>query len=123
MSPNDCTVSQPFTFYNGRIPVTVQSRNLSLSVTVAFQHGFCAAAVGWERFLFTAQPYFECPSRVNVLEYNSFYTSLKTLDTGTRLLDNAAFVRIHLVERFSKDFWGVRGLRSRGFSFTMSGSQ
>ena len=36
----------------------------------------------------------------------------KTLDIGTRLLDNAAFVRIHVVERFSKNFSEMRGLRS-----------
>ena len=35
------------------------------------------------------------------------------LDIGTRLLDNTAVVRIHVVERFSKDFSEVRGLRSR----------
>ena len=33
------------------------------------------------------------------------------LDIGTRLLDNAAFVRIHIMERFSKDFSELRGLR------------
>ena len=33
----------------------------------------------------------------------------------TILLDNAAFVCIHVVERFYKDFSEVRGLRSRGF--------
>ena len=38
-----------------------------------------------------------------------------TLDIITRLLDNAAFVSIHVVERFSKDFSEVRGSRSRGF--------
>ena len=38
-----------------------------------------------------------------------------TLDIITRLLDNAAFVCIHVVGRFSKDFSEVRGLRSRGF--------
>ena len=40
---------------------------------------------------------------------------LKTLDIGTRMLDNAAFVRIHEVERFSKDFSEVEPLTSRGF--------
>ena len=40
---------------------------------------------------------------------------LKTLDIGTRLLDNAAFVCIHVVERFSEVFSEVRGLGSRGF--------
>ena len=44
---------------------------------------------------------------------------LKTLDIGTRLLDNAAFVRIHVVERFSIDFLEVRRLRSR---FTLNRS-
>ena len=29
---------------------------------------------------------------------------LKTLDIGTRLFDNAAFVRIHVMERFSEGF-------------------
>ena len=38
-----------------------------------------------------------------------------TLDIITRLLDNAAFVCVHPVGRFSKDFSEVRGLRSRGF--------
>ena len=38
-----------------------------------------------------------------------------TLDIITRLLDNAAFVCIHVVGRFSKEFSEVRGLRSRGF--------
>ena len=32
---------------------------------------------------------------------------LKTLDNGTRLFDNAAFVCIHMMERFSKDFLEV----------------
>ena len=35
-----------------------------------------------------------------------------TLDIITRLLDNAAFVCTHVVERFSKDFSEVRGSRS-----------
>ena len=35
-----------------------------------------------------------------------------TLDIITRLLDNAAFVCLHVVGRFSKDFSEVRGLRS-----------
>ena len=38
-----------------------------------------------------------------------------TLDIIARLLDNAAFVCIHEVGRFSKDFSELRGLRSRGF--------
>ena len=38
-----------------------------------------------------------------------------TLDIITRLLDNAAFVCIHVVGRFSEDFSEVRALRSRGF--------
>ena len=38
-----------------------------------------------------------------------------TLDIITRLLDNAAFVCVHLVRRFSKDFLEMRVLRSRGF--------
>ena len=38
-----------------------------------------------------------------------------TLDIITRLLDNAAFVCMRVVERFSKDFSEVRGSRSRGF--------
>ena len=33
----------------------------------------------------------------------------------TRLLDNAAFVCVDVVGRFSEDFSEVRGLRSRGF--------
>ena len=40
---------------------------------------------------------------------------LTTLNIITRLLDNAAFVCVHVVGRFSKDFSEVRGLRSRGF--------
>ena len=39
---------------------------------------------------------------------------LKTLDICSRLLDNAAFVRIHLTERFSEDYLEVRELRGRG---------
>ena len=38
-----------------------------------------------------------------------------TLDIITRVFDNAAFVCIYVVERFSEDFSEVRGLRSRGF--------
>ena len=38
-----------------------------------------------------------------------------TLDIITRLLDNAAFVCVHPVGRFSKDFSEVHGLRSQGF--------
>ena len=40
---------------------------------------------------------------------------LKTLDICTRLLDNAAFVYIHVVKKFSKDFSEVGRLRSPGF--------
>ena len=40
---------------------------------------------------------------------------LTTLAIITRLLDNAAFVCIHVVGRFSKDFSEVRGLRSQKF--------
>ena len=45
---------------------------------------------------------------------------LKTLDIGTRLLDNTAFVHIHVVERFSNDFSEVGGLRSRGFQLQVT---
>ena len=38
-----------------------------------------------------------------------------TLDIITRLRDNAVFVCVHEVRRFSKDFSEVRGLVSRGF--------
>ena len=38
-----------------------------------------------------------------------------TLDIITRLLDNAAFICVHVVGRFSKDFSEVRGLRGRRF--------
>ena len=48
-----------------------------------------------------------------VLNQNLFRST--TPDIITRLLDNAAFVCVHLVGRFSKDFSEVRGLRSRGF--------
>ena len=37
-----------------------------------------------------------------------------TLDIITRLLDNAAFVCVHVVGRFSKDFSEMHGLRSPG---------
>ena len=37
------------------------------------------------------------------------------VDIITRLLDNASFVCVYLMERFSKDFSEVRALRSRGF--------
>ena len=42
---------------------------------------------------------------------------LITLDIGTRLFVNAAFIRIHVMERFSKDFLEVREfwLSSRNF--------
>ena len=46
-----------------------------------------------------------------------------TLDIITRLLDNAAFVCIHMVGRSSKDFSEVRWLKSRGFSFGLNGRQ
>ena len=47
-----------------------------------------------------------------------------TLDIITRLLDNAAFVCIHMVGRFSKDFSEVFGLRQvEGFSFRLNGKQ
>ena len=39
---------------------------------------------------------------------------LKTLDIGTRLFDNAAFVRIYVMKRFSEDFLEVRELRGGG---------
>ena len=38
-----------------------------------------------------------------------------TLDIIAILLDNAAFVCVHVVGRLSKDFSEVRGSRSRGF--------
>ena len=38
-----------------------------------------------------------------------------TLNIITRLLDNAAFVSVQVVGRFSKDFSKVCGLRSQGF--------
>ena len=38
-----------------------------------------------------------------------------TLSIITRLRDNAAFVCVYVVRRFSKDFSEVRGLRSQGF--------
>ena len=47
------------------------------------------------------------------LNQNLFRSTI--LDIITRLLDNAAFVCVHVVGRFSKDFSEVRGLRSRGF--------
>ena len=45
---------------------------------------------------------------------------MKTLDSGTRLLDNTAFVRIQVVERFCKNFSDVCGLRIRGFQLILS---
>ena len=47
------------------------------------------------------------------LKQNPFRST--TLDIITRLLDNAAFVCVHVVGRSSKDFSEVLGLRSRGF--------
>ena len=44
----------------------------------------------------------------------NFFRSI-TLDIMTRLLDNSAFVCVHVLGRFSKDFSEVGGLRSRGF--------
>ena len=44
-----------------------------------------------------------------------------TLDIITRLFDNAAFVCIHVVARFSKDLSEVRGLRCRGFQLQVDG--
>ena len=38
-----------------------------------------------------------------------------TLDIIARLLDSAAFVCVHVVGRFSKDFSEVRGLRSQQY--------
>ena len=46
-----------------------------------------------------------------------------TLDIITRLLANAAFVCVHVVGRFSKDFSEVRGLRSRGFQLQVERMQ
>ena len=40
---------------------------------------------------------------------------MESLDIGTSFPDNAAFVLIHVVQRFSLDFSEVRGLRSRGW--------
>ena len=49
------------------------------------------------------------------------FLRLTTLDTITRLLDNTAFVCVHVVGRFSEDFSEVRGLRSRGFQLRLNG--
>ena len=38
-----------------------------------------------------------------------------TLDIITKLVDNAGFVCIHVVGRFSEDFSKMGGLRSQGF--------
>ena len=46
---------------------------------------------------------------------------LTTLDIITRLLDNAAFVCVHLLGRFSKGFSEVRGLRSPGVQLLVEG--
>ena len=72
---------------------------------------FCKAGTGnfWQYTLFTL---------IFIITHTQKRKSseeLKTLDIGTRLLDNAAFVRIHEVKELSKDFWEVRGLKSRGF--------
>ena len=42
-----------------------------------------------------------------------------TLDIITRLLDNAVFVCVHVVGRFSKDFMELHRLRSRGFQLQL----
>ena len=49
------------------------------------------------------------------IELNQNLFRSTTLDIITRLLDNAAFICVHVVGRFSKDFSEVRGLRSGGF--------
>ena len=46
--------------------------------------------------------------------YTSKRLSLEDLKTFDRLFDNATFVRIYAVERFSKDFLEMMGLRGRG---------
>ena len=44
---------------------------------------------------------------------------IETLDISTTLFDNVAFVFLHVMETFSKDFLEVRGLRSRGFQLLL----
>ena len=44
---------------------------------------------------------------------------LKILDINNTLFDNVAFVFVHVMETFSKDFLGVRGFRSRGFQLLL----
>ena len=46
---------------------------------------------------------------------------LTTVDIITRLLDNAAFVCVHVMGRFSKDFSEVGRLEVEGFSFMLNG--
>ena len=55
-----------------------------------------------------------------IAEIRSYWVETKllrstTLDIITTLLGNTAFVCVHVVGRFSKDFLEVRGLSSRGF--------
>ena len=43
------------------------------------------------------------------------------LDIITRLLDNAAFLCVHVVGRFSEDFSEMHGLGSRGLQLQVEG--
>ena len=54
------------------------------------------------------------------LGFNKNLFRSTTLDIITRLLDNAAFVCVNVVGRFSKEFSEVGGLRSRGFQFRLN---
>ena len=47
--------------------------------------------------------------------------ALALMCSGTRLFDNAAFVLIHLMDTFSKDFLDVNVLKSRGFQLWLFG--
>ena len=53
------------------------------------------------------------------LKQNLFRST--TLDIITRLLDNVAFLCVHVVGRSSKDFSEVRELRRPAFSFRLNG--
>ena len=55
----------------------------------------------------------QAPTSTASVQIESSYTTI--LDIITRLLDNAAFVCVHVVGKFSKDTSEVRGLRSLGF--------
>ena len=66
-----------------------------------------APATGWTNLHCVAE-------YANIGLKQNFLRSI-TLDIITKLVDNATFVCIHVVGRFSKDFSEMRGLRSLEF--------